>query len=80
MQAPRTNGLAVVSFVSSLLWLFWVGSLAAVITGHMAMSRIDSSGGMEGGRGLAIAGLIIGYISIVPFLLISLIILLLRVP
>ncbi|MEO6310338.1 MAG: DUF4190 domain-containing protein, partial [Leifsonia sp.] len=51
------NVLAIVSLVSA----FFV-SLAAIITGHIALSQIKRTG--EKGRGLAIAGLVIGYASI----------------
>lgn len=50
-----TNTLAIVSLVSS----FFVG-LAGIITGHMALSQIKRTG--EDGKGLAIAGLVIGYV------------------
>ncbi|MEO8222608.1 MAG: thioredoxin domain-containing protein [Specibacter sp.] len=50
-----TNTLAIVSLVSS----FFVG-LAGVITGHIALNQIKRTG--EEGRGLAIAGLVIGYL------------------
>lgn len=52
--APKTNVLAIVSLVTS-----FVVSLAAIITGHIALRQIARTG--ESGRGLAIAGLIIGY-------------------
>lgn len=55
--APKTNTLAIVSLVSS----FFV-SLVAVITGHIALGQIKQRG--EAGRGLAIAGLVIGYLGI----------------
>jgi hypothetical protein len=58
-----TNGFAIASFVLSLL----CGSLLAVIFGHIALSQINKRGG--GGRGFAIAGLIIGYISMGIFLI-----------
>ena len=54
----KTNVLAIVSLVSA----FFV-SLAAIITGHIALSQIKKTG--EQGRGLAIAGLIIGYVGLV---------------
>ncbi|TFD73181.1 DUF4190 domain-containing protein [Cryobacterium fucosi] len=54
---PTTNTLAIVSLVSS----FFV-SLVAVITGHIALGQIKQRG--EAGRGLALAGLIIGYVGI----------------
>ncbi|MES1212120.1 MAG: DUF4190 domain-containing protein, partial [Leifsonia sp.] len=61
--AVRTNPLAIVSFVASLAaMIFWfVGSLTAIITGHIALSQIKKSG--EGGHGFALAGLIIGYVG-----------------
>ena len=52
-QAPKTNTLAIISLVSA----FFV-SLAAIITGHIALGQIKRSG--ESGRGLALAGLILG--------------------
>ncbi|MEV8212590.1 DUF4190 domain-containing protein [Leifsonia sp. NPDC077715] len=55
--APRTNTLAIVSFVAA-----FVMSLAAVICGHIALAQIKRTG--EGGRGFAIAGLVIGYIGV----------------
>jgi hypothetical protein len=64
-----TNTLAIVSLVSA-----FVVSLAAVITGHIALSQIKKTG--ENGRGLAIAGLILGYAGIAfGFLCIALVIL-----
>ena len=56
--ARKTNTLAIVSLVSA----FFV-SLAAVITGHLALGQIRRTG--EGGRGLAVAGLVLGYLGIV---------------
>lgn len=56
--APKTNTLAIISLIAA----FFV-SLAAVICGHIALSQIKKRG--EGGRGLAIAGLILGYLGLV---------------
>ncbi|WP_328354328.1 DUF4190 domain-containing protein [Mycobacterium sp. NBC_00419] len=53
-----TNSMAVASFVCSLLCL----SVLGVIFGHVALSQISRSG--EDGKGLAIAGLVIGYILV----------------
>ncbi len=50
-----TNGLA----ISSLVTAFLV-PLVGVILGHVAISQIRKTG--QGGRGLALAGLIIGYV------------------
>lgn len=56
-QVEKTNTLAIVSLVSSL----FIG-LVGVITGHIARKQIKERG--ERGDGLAIAGLIIGYLQI----------------
>lgn len=55
----KTNVLAIVSLVTSILGL----SLIGIITGHIGMNQIKKTG--ESGRGLAIAGLIIGYVALV---------------
>ncbi|MDH6237976.1 DUF4190 domain-containing protein [Cryobacterium sp. CG_9.6] len=52
------NVLAIVSFVSA-----FVVSLAAIICGHIALSQIKKTG--EKGRGLAIAGLVLGYVGLI---------------
>lgn len=54
---PPTNTLAIIALVGS----FFV-SLVGVICGHIALGQIRRTG--EGGRGLAIAGLVIGYLGI----------------
>jgi hypothetical protein len=52
----RTNGFAVASLVLGLC----TGTLLAVIFGHIALSQIRRTGAP--GRGMAIAGLVLGYI------------------
>ena len=54
--AGRTNVLAIVSLVTSVVGLGIVG----IVTGHIARGQIRRSG--EAGDGLALAGLIIGYV------------------
>ena len=62
-NSAKTNSLAIASLVVSLICCAPLG----VIFGHIAIGQIKKTG--EGGRGLAIAGLIIGYIGIVGGLL-----------
>jgi len=65
MNAPRqTSTLAVVSLVSGILgWIVlpWIGSLVAIVTGHLARGEIRRSPGALDGDGMAIAGLVLGY-------------------
>jgi Domain of unknown function (DUF4190)/Domain of unknown function (DUF1707) len=65
-EPPRysTNGLAVGSLVAALLWFFWIGSVAAIVFGHVALSQIKNSEGRQTGTGMAVAGLVMGYLQI----------------
>lgn len=68
--APVPNsGLAIASMVCGIagyLTCYFVGILGipAVICGHMAISQINNSAVPVAGRGMAIAGLILGYLGI----------------
>ena len=62
--AKRTNGFAIASVVSAVFWMWWLGSLAAVIMGHVALRQINRSGGSQTGRGVAITGLALGYLGL----------------
>lgn len=59
----RFNPYAVVSLCFGVLWVLGIGSLIAVIFGHMAL-RALASGTCERGRGVAIAGLVLGYLGV----------------
>ena len=54
---PKTNTLAIVSLVLA----FFI-SLGAVITGFIALGQIKKTG--EAGHGLALAGVILGFVGI----------------
>src|SRR5690606_16555720 len=53
----RTNPLAVAAMVSSIL-TFWI---VGIVLGHIALRQIRRTG--EGGRGMALAGVIVGYVG-----------------
>lgn len=66
--APRTNPAAIASLVLSLAGLLtWITAIGGVISGHIALSQIKRTG--EGGRGMALAGIIIGYVLVGFFVL-----------
>jgi hypothetical protein len=69
VQAPQTNSLAIASLVLGIVWICGLGSLLAVIFGHIALDQISKSAGTQSGRGLAIAGLILGYVGLAIVLL-----------
>lgn len=61
---PTTNGFAVASLVLGILWIWWLGSILAVIFGHVAKSQMARPDNNEQGSGLATAGLVLGYIGV----------------
>ena len=61
-QSFGTNGMAIASLVSALAGLLcMIGSVLGVIFGIIALNQIKSTG--QPGRGMALAGLIIGGIT-----------------
>jgi len=62
--APGTNGFAVASLVLGVLWLWWLGSILAIVFGHIAKSQLAQPDNAQTGSGLATAGLVLGYIGL----------------
>ena len=70
--ATKPNGLAIASIVAAVLWMWWLGSIAAVVMGHAALRQIARSGGAQSGRSVALAGLALGYIGLTGLLIVIL--------
>lgn len=62
----RTNTMSILALVFGV-----VGSLLGIVFGHVALSQIKRTG--EAGRGLAIAGLVVGYVQLGVWVLILII-------
>jgi hypothetical protein len=60
-QAP-TSGPAIVSLVASILWFAGIGSIVAIITGHIGRRKARTQ--QFRGGGIALAGLILGYVGL----------------
>ena len=69
-QQKSAVGLGAASLTLSLLFLFGLGSLLGVIFGTMGIRRAKSSGTSEG-RGLSVAGVVIGSIGLVVMVMIT---------
>ena len=66
-SVPQTSTLAIISLVLGILgWVMLplLASIGAIITGHMARAEIRRSQGQISGDGLAIGGLVLGYLQI----------------
>jgi acyl carrier protein len=71
-QAPA-SGLAITSLISGILsWIIVpvLGSIVAIVTGHLARGEIHRAERRLGGLGMATAGLILGYASLLVFVLV----------
>jgi type IV pilus assembly protein PilA len=68
----KTSGKAVASLILSFFSWMFIPGVIAVVLGHLAYSEVKKSAGKLKGKGVAIAGLILGYggIALIPFLLI----------
>ena len=60
----RTNGMAIASLVLGIVWIWWIGSILALVFGYIARQQIRDSGGLQKGGGMALAGIILGWIGV----------------
>ena len=60
----ETNGFAVASLVLGIVWVMGVGSILALVFGYVAKGQIDTSGGTQTGRGMAVAGIVLGWVGV----------------
>ena len=65
LQKQTTSGLAIASLLTGITCI----APAAIICGHISLSQIKASAGHLTGRGMAIAGTILGYVGLVSYLL-----------
>ena len=68
IQTTSTNGLAIASMVLGIVWVWWIGSILALIFGVVARKQIRERG--EKGDGMAIAGIVLGCVGAATLILI----------
>src|SRR5215813_3672460 len=68
---PQTSGKAIGSLVCGIVGLLipFIGGVVAIVLGHLGLSEIKRSAGRVKGDGLAIAGLVMGYLEAAFFVL-----------
>lgn len=72
---PPTSGLAVASLISGIVgvlggWcVFGLPCIVAVVLGHLATPATKR--GERGGHGMAVAGLILGYVFVLPWIVVT---------
>ena len=66
------NGMAIASMVLGIVWIYWVGSILALVFGYVAKRQIAESNGRESGDGMATAGIALGWVGVGVLVLIVL--------
>ncbi|MCJ7439877.1 MAG: DUF4190 domain-containing protein [Acidimicrobiia bacterium] len=56
--------MAIASLVLGIVFICGIGSILALIFGYMSRRQIDEAGGTQSGRGMAIAGIVLGWIGV----------------
>ena len=67
IQTTSTNGLAIASMVLGIGWVWWIGSILALVFGFVARKQIRERG--QRGDGMAIAGIVLGCVGAATLLL-----------
>ncbi|MDT0309065.1 DUF4190 domain-containing protein [Streptomyces sp. DSM 44917] len=58
----RVNGMAVAALVLGIVWVYWIGSILALIFGYIARRQIRER--YESGDGMAVAGIVLGWVGV----------------
>ena len=72
-STPQTSGKAIGSLIAGIFSFLFPAAILAIILGHISLSDIRASAGKLGGKGMAVAGLVLGYLGIcfIPILIIA---------
>lgn len=65
-SGPKTSGLAIASLICAIAGICTggIGGIVGIILGIVALKKIGASGGSMGGRGIAIAAIIVGAVTL----------------
>jgi hypothetical protein len=63
-STPKTNGFAIASLVCGIVGCFTITAIVAIVLGFIARNQIEQSGGTQQGSGMALAGIILGFVWI----------------
>ena len=61
---PKTSWKAVTSLMLGIFFWAFPFAIASIVLGHMSLKDIRNSGGKLAGRGIAMGGLVLGYVGI----------------
>ncbi|CAB4712983.1 unannotated protein [freshwater metagenome] len=64
-----TNGMSIAALVLGILWLYGVGSILSLIFGYISLGQIKRDPSQKG-KGMAIAGVVLGWVGIVGLIIV----------
>jgi hypothetical protein len=56
------NGMAIASMVLGIVWIYWIGSILALVFGYIAKRQIAERN--ESGGGMATTGIVLGWVGV----------------
>ena len=62
--------MAIASLVLGILWMYWLGSILALVFGYLAKREIRLSQKPLDGNGMATAGIVLGWVGIATMVLV----------
>jgi hypothetical protein len=60
--------------VLGIVWIYWIGSILALVFGYIARAQIKRSNGVQTGQGLALAGIVLGWVGVAVLVVVVLLI------
>jgi hypothetical protein len=67
--STTTSGLAIASMILGILWVYWIGSIVALVLGYLALREIRQEPHRVQGKGMATAGIILGWVGVATLFL-----------
>lgn len=73
LPPPTTSGKSIASLIFGFFSFLFPAAIVAIVLGHLSLSEIGKSAGRIQGKGMAITGLVFGYlgISLIPILIMA---------
>ena len=65
------NGFAIAAMVLGIVWIYWIGSILALVFGYVARRQIKQRG--QKGDGMAIAGIVLGWVGVASLIIVVII-------
>jgi hypothetical protein len=65
MENSKWSKTAITGFITSILWIYGLGSITAIILGIISIIKVNKSNGKLKGKGFSIASIILGLIGLI---------------